>query len=136
VAWNCSVLIKYVSEVDPSVVDSFANTGPPQVNDAMKAAVSSLLGTLPPQFFEVNIVTLGENLRSLMYSFLVTGYLYRHVIDHLELKRGLNKALPGSVLQDDLEQDTLPGTHFGRRAQNWDGFAKVLFLPDCILSNS
>ena len=121
----CRMLLKYVTEVDPAVVDSFERTAPSQVVDAIKATVGSLLGSLPPAFFEVNIVTLGDNMRSLMYSFLMTGYLYRHVVDKLELQRGLDRALPGSVLQDNLEQDVKAGTRMGRNAQNLDGFAPV-----------
>lgn len=122
---GCRVLIKYVNEVDPSVVDSFEHSGPPQVVDAMQMAVIGLCGHLPPQFFEVNVVTLGENLRMLMHSFISTGYLYRHVADHLEMQAGIDRALPSGVLQDDLEQDLAPGRSFGWRPQNWDGYAKV-----------
>ena len=121
----CRVLIKYVNEVDPAVVDSFEHSGPPQVVDAMQAAVIGLCGHLPPQFFEVNVVTLGENLRVLMHSFMSTGYMYRHVADHLEIQAGVDRSLPSGVLQDDVEQDLAPGRSFGWRSQNWDGYAKV-----------
>lgn len=121
----CRVLIKYVNEVDPSVVDSFEHSGPPQVVDAMQAAVIGLCGHLPPQFFEINVVTLGENLRMLMHSFMSTGYLYRHIADHLDMQAGVDRALPSGVLQDDLEQDLAPGRSYGWRSQNWDGYAKV-----------
>ena len=119
------MLMKYVTEVEPSVVDTFSRTGPPQVVDAFNVTVVGLVGTLPPAFFEVNIVTLGDNLRSLMYSFLMTGYLYRHVVDKLEMKRGLDRALPGSVLQDDLEQDARPGMRMGLRSEDLSGYAQV-----------
>jgi hypothetical protein len=122
---RCRMLFKYVTEVEPSVVDTFARTGPPQVVDAFHVTVVGLVGTLPPQFFEVNITTLGDNLRSLMYSFLMTGYFYRHVVDKLEMKRGLDRALPGSLLQDDLEQDVKPGMRLGLRSETLDGFAQV-----------
>ena len=65
----------------------------------------------------------------LMHSFLVTGYLYRHIADHLELQAGLDRALPAGVLQDDLEQDLKPGQRFGWRADSWDGYAKVRVGP-------
>jgi hypothetical protein len=122
-------LIKYVSEVDPAVVDTFEQSGPPPVVEAIHVTCSSLTGSLPPQFFEVNVVTLGENLRMLMHSFLVTGYLYRHIADHLELQAGLDRALPAGVLQDDLEQDLKPGERFGWRSNSWDGYAKVCVVP-------
>jgi Protein of unknown function (DUF760) len=119
------MLLKYCAEVEPSIVDTFDRSAPPHVAEAVRATVSSLLGSLPPQFFEVNVVTLGDNLRSLFYSFLMTGYMYRHVVDELEMQRGLDKALPGSVLEDDLEQDVKPGRKMGLRSQNFDGYAQV-----------
>lgn len=96
---RCSFLIKYVSEVEPTVIDSFKNSAPDHVTEAMRHAIQSLLGSLPREFFEVTISTIGDNLRSLMYSFIMTGYLFRTVEYHLELQNGLESALPASVLE-------------------------------------
>ena len=118
--------MKFVTEVEPSVVDTFERTAPQQVVEAVRVTVSSLLGSLPAQFFEVNIVTLGDNLRSLMYSFLMTGYLYRHISDKLDLQGGVARSLPGGVLADDLPQDArAPGRRRGRHAQALYGYAEV-----------
>lgn len=120
------MLLKFVTEVEPTVVDTFDRTAPQQVVEAVRVTVSSLLGSLPAQFFEVNIVTLGDNLRSLMYSFLMTGYLYRHISDKLDLQGGVARSLPGGVLADDLPQDTrAPGRRRGRHAEPLYGYAEV-----------
>jgi hypothetical protein len=87
------MLMKYVTEVEPSVVDSFSRTAPDDIVEAIRITVGSLLGSLPAQFFEVNVVTLGDNMRSLMYSFLMTGYMYRHITDKLDLQSDVSNAL-------------------------------------------
>jgi hypothetical protein len=89
----CRMLMKYVTEVEPSVVDSFSRTAPDDIVEAIRITVGSLLGSLPAQFFEVNVVTLGDNMRSLMYSFLMTGYMYRHITDKLDLQSDVSNAL-------------------------------------------
>lgn len=106
-------------------MDSFERSAPPAVGEAVRATASSLLGSLPPQFFEVNIVTLGDNLRSLFYSFLMTGYMYRHVVDELEMQSGLLRELPGGVLEDSVEQVVKSGRRMGLRSLNLDGYAQA-----------
>lgn len=120
------MLMKYVTEVDVSVVDTFDRTVPPDVTEAFKATTQSLLGSLPPQFFEMHIVTLGDNMRQLMHQFIMTGYLYRHIVDKLELTKNLQqRALPASALQDNLPQDLTIGQRRGPASLNFDGFAPV-----------
>ncbi len=46
-----------------------------QVVDAMRSTISGMLGTLPPQFFDVSVNASGESLAQLMFSVLMTGYL-------------------------------------------------------------
>ena len=46
-----------------------------QVVDAMRTTISGMLGTLPPQYFDVSVNTSSESLASLMLSVLMTGYL-------------------------------------------------------------
>ena len=45
----------------------------PEVLIAMRQTITSMLGTLPPQFFRVVISTEAENLAQLMYSVLMSG---------------------------------------------------------------
>ena len=115
-------LAKYVNEVDPSVVDTFPKSAPPHVTEAMRSAVSGLTGNLPPQFFDVSISTVGDNLKSIMFSFLMTGYLFRNVEHHLELKHGLERALPSPLFNDD-GSTMRPGARYGLRSDEPDGYA-------------
>lgn len=58
---------------------SYAHVSPhgprTQVVDAMRTTISGMLGTLPPQYFDVSVNTSSESLASLMLSVLMTGYL-------------------------------------------------------------
>ena len=67
-----------------------------QVVDAMRQTVSNMLGTLPPQFFQVTVTTVGENLAQLLFSVMMTGYLFRNAQNRLELRRSLG-ALPAGA---------------------------------------
>lgn len=67
----------------------------PQVT-AMRTTVTNILGTLPPQFFRVTISTAGENLAQLMYSVIMTGYMFRNAWYRMELRSSLGGgAVPG-----------------------------------------
>jgi hypothetical protein len=86
------VLLKYVCEVQPALVEQFVENGPPAVVAAMKNTITNMLGTLPPQFFTVTISTVGENMSQLMLSVMMTGYLFRNAQYRLELRNALGGA--------------------------------------------
>eukprot|EP00959_Pyramimonas_sp_CCMP1952_P097195 2031492-Pyramimonas_sp.AAC.1 len=44
----------------------------------MRQTITNMLGTLPPQFFDVSVSTIGENLAQMMYSVMMTGYMFRN----------------------------------------------------------
>jgi len=85
-----------VQEVQPQVMEQFVQSSDPQVVDAMRQTITNMLGTLPPQFFEVTISTVGENLAQLMYSVMMTGYMFRNIQYRLDLGQSLS-ALPGEL---------------------------------------
>ena len=72
------LLLKYVREVEPELSEQFNKRAPPEVSDAMRQTVTNLIGNLPPQFFSVSISGVAENLAQLMYSMLMTGYMFRN----------------------------------------------------------
>jgi hypothetical protein len=66
-----------------------------QVMDAMRSAVTNLLGTLPPSFFNVTVSAKQEDMAQVMYSAIMTGYMYRNAqyridLDYDTLPTGLN----------------------------------------------
>ncbi|KAL7261629.1 hypothetical protein ACSBR1_000124 [Camellia fascicularis] len=89
------ILLEYVKSVQPEFMELFVKRAPQQVVDAMRQTVANMIGTLPPQFFTVTVTTVAENLAQLMYSVLMTGYMFRNAQYRLELQQGLEQvALP------------------------------------------
>ncbi|GMH33265.1 hypothetical protein BSKO_01099 [Bryopsis sp. KO-2023] len=96
-------LLNYVRDVEPEVMEEFVNSAPSQVIEAMRHTITNMLGSLPPQFFDVRISTMGENLSQLMYSVMMTGYMFKNAQYRLDLTRNLG-ALPAP--EDMPERDS------------------------------
>lgn len=106
------ILLEYVKNVQPEFMELFVKRAPQQVVDAMRQTVTNMIGTLPPQFFAVTVTTVAENLAQLMYSVLMTGYMFRNAQYRLELQQSLEQvALPDTSSQDQKDApDYAPGT--------------------------
>eukprot|EP00249_Psilotum_nudum_P013698 c24464_g1_i1 orf=414-1448(-) len=87
------LLLEYVRSVEPEFMELFVKRAPQQVVEAMFQTVTNMLGTLPPQFFTVSVSTVAENLAQLMYSMMMTGYMFRNAQFRMELQKSL-AALP------------------------------------------
>lgn len=48
-------LLEYVETVGPGAMESFAGEAPAVVVDAFRQSITNMLGTLPPQYFDVSI---------------------------------------------------------------------------------
>ncbi|KAA8537423.1 hypothetical protein F0562_026890 [Nyssa sinensis] len=104
------ILLEYVKNVKPEFMELFVKRAPQQVVDAMRQTVTNMIGTLPPQFFAVTVTTVAENLAQLMYSVLMTGYMFRNAEHRLELQQSLEQvALPEGQDVKDMP-DYAPGT--------------------------
>lgn len=104
------ILLEYVKNVQPEFMELFVKRAPKQVVDAMRQTVTNMIGTLPPQFFAVTVTTVAENLAQLMYSVLMTGYMFRNAQYRLELQESLEQvALPDTQEKKDVP-DFAPGT--------------------------
>ncbi|KAL6912382.1 hypothetical protein ACP4OV_001187 [Aristida adscensionis] len=104
------ILLEYVKNVQPEFMELFIKRAPGQVVEAMRQTVTNMIGTLPPQFFAVTVTTVAENLAQLMYSVLMTGYMFRNAQYRLELQQSLEQiALPEPTEEKD-SADYAPGT--------------------------
>ncbi|GAB2289288.1 hypothetical protein Dimus_023592 [Dionaea muscipula] len=104
------ILLEYVRNVQPEFMELFVKRAPPQVVDAMRQTVTNMIGTLPPQFFAVTVTTVAENIAQLMYSVMMTGYMFRSAQYRLELQQSLEQvALPDAQERKDVP-DYAPGT--------------------------
>jgi len=52
----------------------------------MSQTIRNYLGTLLPQFFQVSISAKGEDLAQLMYTMMMSGYMFRNAHYRLELR--------------------------------------------------
>ena len=77
----------------PELIKGFAETAPAEVQQAVRQTVVSLLGNLPAHLYDVNVMSTGQNVASLMYSMQMTGYMFRNA----EYRRSLLETLEGSA---------------------------------------
>ncbi|PRQ27332.1 hypothetical protein RchiOBHm_Chr6g0304221 [Rosa chinensis] len=104
------ILLEYVKNVQPEFMELFVKRAPQQVVDAMRQTVTNMIGTLPPQFFTVTVSTVAENLAQLMYSIMMTGYMFQNAQYRLELQQSLEPvALPEGQEKKDAPEYA-PGT--------------------------
>ncbi|XP_062165547.1 uncharacterized protein LOC133872057 isoform X1 [Alnus glutinosa] len=104
------ILLEYVKNVQPEFMELFVKKAPQQVVDAMRQTVTNMIGTLPPQFFAVTVSTVAENIAQLMYSVMMTGYMFKNAQYRLELQQSLEQvALPDVQDKKDVP-DYAPGT--------------------------
>lgn len=76
----------------PELVKGFADTAPPEVQQAVRATVISLMGNLPPHLYDTSVMTTGTNVASLMYSMQMTGYMFRNAQYRRSLLQSLEAA--------------------------------------------
>eukprot|EP00252_Welwitschia_mirabilis_P002586 TRINITY_DN12535_c0_g1_i2.p1 TRINITY_DN12535_c0_g1~~TRINITY_DN12535_c0_g1_i2.p1 ORF type:complete len:290 (-),score=52.98 TRINITY_DN12535_c0_g1_i2:62-931(-) len=98
------MLLEYVRNVQPEFLEIFMKRAPPQVVEAMRQTVTNMIGTLPPQFFVVTVTTVAENLAQLMYSVMMTGYMFKNAQYRLELQKSLEQvALTDKKIETDSD---------------------------------
>ncbi|XP_068646048.1 uncharacterized protein [Aristolochia californica] len=104
------ILLEYVKNVQPEFMELFVKRAPQQVVEAMRQTVTNMIGTLPPQFFAVTVTTVAENIAQLMYSVMMTGYMFKNAQYRLELQQSVEQvALPDASDEKDAP-DYAPGT--------------------------
>ncbi|KAK8512612.1 hypothetical protein V6N13_082852 [Hibiscus sabdariffa] len=104
------ILLEYVKNVQPEFMELFVKRAPQQVVEAMRQTVTNMIGTLPPQFFAVTVTTVAENLAQLMYSVMMTGYMFKNAQSRLELQQSLEQAALPEVQEKKDVPDYAPGT--------------------------
>eukprot|EP00899_Mesostigma_viride_P017436 jgi/Mesvir1/25694/Mv25006-RA.1 len=109
-------LLNYVQTVQPEMMEAFAKHAPKQVVDAMRQTVTNMVGSLPQQFFAVTVVTVVEDLAQLMYSVMMTGYMFRNAQHRYELQTSLG-ALPAGAAEGVGSGGQLPKKEYAKGAQ-------------------
>jgi len=93
----------------PELIKGFAETAPDDVQQAVRSTVVSLLGNLPPHLYDVNVMSTGQNVASLMYSMQMTGYMFRNAEYRKSLLDSL-EAAESSSSSSDLDDGDEEGT--------------------------
>lgn len=85
--------LQVVSSLSPSeIISRFTLTAHPRVQEAAKQTILGLIGNLPKMAFDVNVVTTGKKLASLMFQLQMTGYMFKNAEYRMELSRQFSDA--------------------------------------------
>ncbi|MBL1210048.1 DUF760 domain-containing protein [Geminocystis sp. GBBB08] len=69
-----NTLIEYLQKQNPETLERVAQSATPEVREIITHNVQGLLGELPSEGFNVQIVTDRQNLANLLASAMMTGY--------------------------------------------------------------
>jgi hypothetical protein len=86
-------LLQYLQSQSPEILSRVAKSATPEVQDLISQNVQGLLGMLPSENFNVQIVTNRENLAGLLASAMMTGYFLRQ----MEQRKELEDSVMGSL---------------------------------------
>lgn len=87
-------LLEFVNRLSPATHRISEPSVPKMSIVAIRQTVGNLIGTLPAEYFEITISSREENLMQLMYSVLMTGYMFCNAHHRLELAKRLETASP------------------------------------------
>ncbi len=97
-----NLLIKYLQTQPPEVLARVAKTVSPEIRQIISQNVQGLVGVLPSEAFNVQIMTDRDNLAGLLASAMMTGYFLRKMEQRMELETSL---LDGNSLFSESDQD-------------------------------
>lgn len=81
-----NLLIKYLQNQPPEVLARVAKAVSPEIKQIISQNVQGLVGVLPSEAFNVQIVTEKDNLAGLLASAMMTGYFLRNMEQRMELE--------------------------------------------------
>lgn len=82
-------LWQYVSSLSPETVTQLSKPGSPEVLAVIERNIIGLLGSLPPDNFNVNINTNRESLGKLLASAMISGYFLRNAEQRMDFETAL-----------------------------------------------
>ena len=92
------MLWQYVQSLNPEVIAQLSKPSTSAVQ-VMERNIVGMLGTLPPQHFDVTITTNREHLGRLLASAMMSGYFLRNA----EQRMGFEQSLHGSTEADSTD---------------------------------
>lgn len=109
--------LRVVSNLSPSdLISKFTATADPRVQQAVRATILGLIGSLPKMAFDTTAITTGQRLASLMFQLQMSGYMFKNAEYRMSLSQSLgmtngaatNYLLSGSQDDDDDEEEEDP----------------------------
>lgn len=82
-------LWQYVSSLSPDIVTQLSKPSSPEVLGVIERNIVGLLGSLPPEHFNVNITTNHESLGKLLASAMISGYFLRNAEQRMNFEIAL-----------------------------------------------
>jgi hypothetical protein len=87
---DINLLLKYLKQQRPEVLEQVAQSATSEVRQIITHNVQGLVGLLPSEDFNVQIVTDRENMANLLASAMMTGYFLRRMEQRMELDASLS----------------------------------------------
>lgn len=84
-----NILIKYLQKQNPEILARVAQSATPEIKEIISNNVKGLVGMLPPEGFNVQIMTDRENLGTLLASAMMTGYFLHQMEQRMNLESTL-----------------------------------------------
>ncbi|MEA5419752.1 DUF760 domain-containing protein [Spirulina sp. CCNP1310] len=87
---DMNLLLRYLKQQHPEVLEQVAQSATPEVRQIITHNVQGLVGLLPTEDFNVQIITDRENMANLLASAMMTGYFLRRMEQRMELDASLD----------------------------------------------
>ncbi|MGB3757171.1 MAG: DUF760 domain-containing protein [Rivularia sp. (in: cyanobacteria)] len=86
---SANLLWQYVSSLSPETVSQLSKPDSPEVLGVIERNIIGLLGSLPPEHFNININTNHESLGKLLASAMISGYFLRNAEQRMNFETAL-----------------------------------------------
>lgn len=86
---SANLLWQYVSSLSPETVSQLSKPASPEVLGVIERNIIGLLGSLPPEHFNININTNRESLGKLLASAMISGYFLRNAEQRMNFETAL-----------------------------------------------
>lgn len=85
-------LWQYLQNQDPEIFQDIARNSSPEVLEILSHNIRSLVGSLPPEQFGVQVITSRESLAKMLSGAMMGGYFLRVMEQRLALERALGNS--------------------------------------------
>ena len=97
-----NILMEYLQKQNPALLEKVAQSATPEIKEIISNNVKGLVGMLPPEGFQVQVMTNRENLATLLASAMMTGYFLHQMEQRMNLESTL------------LDSDSISGIDYNK----------------------